>query len=122
METEAKKQTSGKDTLIIFLFLVGVIFLLFRMCSGFKTDDDGLSKSTAIVASENYVKQMLKSPATAKFTLIKTINISKEKVEVRQYVDSQNGFGAIIRNEYSCTVERIGNGKVKVSDFDMTNN
>lgn len=58
----------------------------------------------ALVMSEHFVKQNLKSPSTAEFGS-STENITKlndSTFEVRSYVDSQNSFGAMLRMNYYC--------------------
>jgi hypothetical protein len=58
------------------------------------------------VDAEVMVKEMLKSPSTAEFPTCNTQNFSIEKLGenyylVSSYVDSQNGFGAMIRSDWS---------------------
>lgn len=54
------------------------------------------------VMAENAVLQTLKSPKTAEFPTSKDWDISKENgvVTARSFVDSQNGFGAMIRMQF----------------------
>lgn len=49
---------------------------------------------------------VLKSPATAKFPFSpRSFDYKGDGVwEIRAYVDSQNGFGAMVRTEFTCTV------------------
>ncbi|MFJ4902916.1 hypothetical protein [Streptomyces sp. NPDC088727] len=69
----------------------------------------------AAVMCEKFVKERLKSPGTADFsgvsdTQIKTISGSKPwRYLVTGYVDSQNGFGATVRNTYTCDVSTKDN-------------
>lgn len=63
------------------------------------TDEDRYNyKSLA----ENLVKQVLKSPSTAKFPSFSEYKFGKSEgiVTVQGYVDSQNSFGATIRGEF----------------------
>lgn len=58
------------------------------------------------VDTEVIVKEMLKSPSTAEFPVCNAKNFSIEKLGedsyiVSSYVDSQNGFGAMIRSDWS---------------------
>ena len=76
--------------------------------------------------AEETVKEILKAPSTAKFpgsfiSPFKDWNISKNgnKFTVSSYVDSQNGFGAMIRSEFTITYEwKDGTGKVVSMIFD----
>lgn len=68
------------------------------------------SDQGAAVMCEGFVKKRLKSPGTAKFsgvteTKIKTLSNKKPwKYQVTAWVDSQNTFGGVVRNDYVCTV------------------
>ncbi len=60
-------------------------------------------KSNADIAAKFYVKEDLKAPSTAKFSGYDARNItliSECEFVVRGYVDAQNSFGAMIRNNY----------------------
>lgn len=68
--------------------------------SGGTTEHDAIE---ARIICQNFIKDRLKSPGSAEFS---------EEAETGTYptftstgkVDSQNSFGALIRNEYACTV------------------
>lgn len=74
-------------------------------------EHDSLS---AYVMAQDFVSSQLKAPSTAKFQ-----TYSKELVQdlgggryyVSAYVDAQNSFGAMIRNQFNCTVKYVGNKK-----------
>lgn len=54
------------------------------------------------VQTETLVTNMLKSPSSAKFPGASEWNIWKESgiIIAQSYVDSQNGFGAMIRSDF----------------------
>jgi hypothetical protein len=58
------------------------------------------------ISCEKAVKEILKSPSTAKFPNIYKWNLIKEKdkIIVQSYVDSQNSFGAELRSEFQFTL------------------
>jgi len=60
----------------------------------------------AYVMSQDFVKQRLKSPATADFPYLPKITraIGDCKYKIIAYVDSQNSFGALLRATYSATM------------------
>lgn len=62
----------------------------------------------AIVACEDFVKRNLKSPASAEFTDESVMHLDKKNWKVLGSVDSQNSFGAMIRNEFNCEVRFRG--------------
>lgn len=62
-------------------------------------------------ACEHFVSQNLKAPATARFSPHAETSIAGSDVgpyTVVGYVDSQNGFGALIRSKYACTLSFSG--------------
>lgn len=63
-------------------------------------------KSDLEINSERMVKDILKSPSTAKFPNILEWKFykDKDKIIIQSYVDSQNGFGAMIRSEFQITL------------------
>ncbi|MCX4799606.1 hypothetical protein OG497_37765 [Streptomyces sp. NBC_01242] len=64
----------------------------------------------AAVMCEGFVKKRLKSPGTAKFsgvteTKIETLSNKKPwSYQVTAWVDSQNTYGGVVRNDYVCTI------------------
>lgn len=66
-------------------------------------DNDSGSAVTARIACQDMVKDKLKSPGSAKFTG-QTESGSGNSWTARGSVDSQNGFGALIRSTYSCSL------------------
>lgn len=68
---------------------------------------DSSEKGSYIYYAKEYVLQTLKAPSTAEFpdTLFKisdwSVSRNKDVVTVKSYVDSQNGFGAMIRSEFA---------------------
>lgn len=65
-------------------------------------------KTDACVMSHVYLSRMLKSPKTAKYPACDysdVIQIDEDTWTVTSYVDSQNGFGAMIRKNYWMQLE-----------------
>lgn len=62
---------------------------------------------TAYRTATNYVSELLRAPASAQFSPIERTGIKTEgrHVRVAGYVDSQNGFGALIRSKYVLLME-----------------
>lgn len=65
----------------------------------------------AIEPARNEVKERLKAPATAKFSPAAETKVTceGELYAVRGWVDSQNEFGALIRNRYEVKLQRHEN-------------
>lgn len=75
---------------------------------------------SAFVMSQSFVKDRLKAPATAEFPWYDESMVTplgKEKYIVRSYVDAQNAFGALIRNNYTCRLAYQGNDKWLLEDI-----
>lgn len=61
----------------------------------------------APIQADKYVRPFLKAPSTAKFGpayLATIVDLEHCKYRVTNYVDSQNGFGAMIRTHYTVDV------------------
>ena len=63
--------------------------------------------SDLMINCEDKVKEVLKSPSTAKFPNILEWGFKKEKniVTVQGYVDAQNDFGAEIRSDFQFIID-----------------
>ena len=74
-------------------------------------DAKDLSSQASIVCKD-YVRQTLKAPATADFPLLdfSAYRRGGNHWTIKSYVDAQNGFGAQIRNHYSCDMQYSGTG------------
>ena len=71
------------------------------------------SKGDALTYARELVKVKLKSPRSAKFSGLGSTDIKLYKnceYVVAGYVDSQNGFGAMIRSNYNVHLKRTKNG------------
>ncbi|MCM4159537.1 hypothetical protein FHG64_16095 [Antarcticibacterium flavum] len=90
--------------LIIGIFIIGLI--------GSSVDgepEDQRTDSYALIYAEKAIKSKLKAPSTADFPGIRGAEINREgdTFYVISYVDSQNGFGAMIRSYWEVRVEFI---------------
>lgn len=83
-----------------------VVIVLIGGCTVWVTltrddSDDYNNRFTAIRQCEELVKQQLKAPSTAEFNSSASGDGTWTVVGT---VDAQNGFGAMIRSEFGCTV------------------
>ena len=104
---------------IIGLFIIG---LLFVSC-GDNKPKERIKECEAKVYAEYAVEKLLQSPSSAKFSKINKTSFRElgilefEGYFVEGYVDSQNGFGAMIRSKYYVEVYYDkANGKVKIKN------
>jgi hypothetical protein len=91
---------------------VGAILVLLSQVS-IGPDADG-----AATMCEEYVTDRLKAPATADFPGGAHVSSTADEWTVVASVDSENGFGAMIRTDYVCTVRDIS-GKWDLVSLDM---
>jgi hypothetical protein len=64
----------------------------------------------AFIICQNLIRNRLKNPSNAEFTLFDKIvyHIGDERYLVHSYVDAQNSFGATIRTKYWCNLRYTG--------------
>jgi len=74
-------------------------------------------KIDLVYETQNYINNVLKAPATAKYPFYDEWNVGKEDgvTIVQGYVDSENGFGAMIRSQFQVKYQ---NGEVISLIFD----
>lgn len=94
----------GASVICIVLICCVVIFANL----GVKTKD---YKSMAFVMCQLYVQNRLKAPSTAEFATSSNSNIQdlgNNTFEILSHVDAQNSFGAVLRTNYYCKIQYIG--------------
>ncbi len=80
------------------------------------------SPTGASLICQQFVGDRLKAPASAKFpeTSKDTVrDLGAGKFNVVSYVDAQNGFGALIRNRYDCSVHWVSGKEWMLDSLDM---
>lgn len=107
------KQLSDGKKVVVLLFAGIMAFHIFQAATG---GQEGFTEweiepdlaSAAYVVSQNYVRDVLKSPSTAEFPYGSATESLPNVYQVRSHVDSQNGFGAMIRSNYSMELKYNG--------------
>lgn len=117
---ETPPSAPKKNSPVIGCGVLAVVAVLALVFSGVfnKTPPDG-DKYSAAAMCEKFVSKQLRAPATAKFSGTEDTTITplgNGRWKAVGYVDAQNGFGALIRNDYSCTVEYMGQDKWRSID------
>jgi hypothetical protein len=85
-----------------------VLFVASPGASGDSTDDHS---DMAVVMCEDFVRDSLRAPSTADFASASDATVDQLQpgtYSVTSHVDAQNGFGAMIRTRYACTVRYDG--------------
>ncbi len=89
--------------------ILGILFLVSR-CD-FSSDEVAQpdNKVRSIMYTEKYIEEIIKSPSTADFGTPEVTRIGSDTYHVKNYVDSENSFGAMIRMKYECDIKWNGN-------------
>jgi hypothetical protein len=119
---QEKQQGNPVLGFIVLLVIIGGIFYA---CTRDDSDssgesgtsdsesDDGRNPGMAKVMCENFVEDSLKAPSTAEFSGVfdTVISGTGNDYTVSGYVDAQNGFSAMIRNNYNCQIHDNGDDR-----------
>jgi len=119
----AKSNESGVGATISALLLLGLGIYVFAKCSGsseappapVKVDD---GRSMAWTMSRHFVEKRLKSPGSADYGGVfngtyqsydkQCVVLPAKRFRCHGWVDSQNGFGALVRSNWDMTIEDQG--------------
>lgn len=71
----------------------------------------------AQVVCRDFIEDRLKSPASADFSDEDATHVRGRVWTVTGAVDSENSFGAMIRNTYSCTVRYVGEERYRLQSL-----
>lgn len=109
---------------VFMIMMIGMMFTFYGSCRGDSESStkEGHSDVEAWIAAQLEVEANLKSPSTAKFPLGTEEHVTKindNTFKVNAYVDSENSFGAMIRTNFSCTVEFTGEDTYLVKDLEF---
>lgn len=134
-EIKKKQESSGcLKFLMGFAVILGVLLMIIFIGDGInkpsspgektysKTySNDYASKLEAYSYAENWVKDKLKSPSSAKFPdserkVNDTEYYGDNTYKIKSYVESQNSFGAMIKTNFSCTIS-FKDGSVYCNDL-----
>lgn len=94
---------------VIILFLTISIIASVNTPTTTKTVEEEVPTSfDAQVVSQTNIKNLLKSPSTAKFCRPNVEDLGEGRYIVNSCVDSQNSFGAMIRSNWQVTLTYAG--------------
>jgi hypothetical protein len=82
--------------------------------------DDGGGEFGARDVCEQFVEDRLKAPSTADFSDTSATETGSEAWTVQGSVDSENGFGAMIRNTYVCQVRHTSGDNWHLVDLSLS--
>jgi len=110
-----KTATKRPGVLAIIGIIAGIVLFLGYLANSFlpnatRNTPRSYDSIAAWVDCKDFVTQNLKAPATAEFPLSNAEGVrighiaSTDRWSVIGYVDAQNGFGAMIRQDFACQV------------------
>ena len=74
--------------------------------------------------AKDAVRQSLKTPSTAEFPFsyasAEIQDLGNGNYVVKSYVDAQNGFGAMIRSNFTVTIKKVGDGVFQAEDVSIS--
>lgn len=108
---KAGGQEKGSRVLGLLMIIVGVLMALIVIAAIFskkEPEKPGSDTFTAQLMAQKFIEKQLRAPAGAEFGDQKVAHLGSEKYLVIGYVDAQNAFGAKLRKQWTCTVEKTG--------------
>lgn len=110
-----------KVALITIIVSLAFIFLVVIATSGTETEtQDGSTELGACFMAQQFMTDRLKAPSSAEFENCNDATITflgNNTYEVLSYVDSQNGFGAMLRTNYYVELYYLGDEYWRMLDI-----
>ncbi|PIR85230.1 hypothetical protein COU15_02415 [Candidatus Kaiserbacteria bacterium CG10_big_fil_rev_8_21_14_0_10_45_20] len=108
-----KTQITKRQSIITGIVIAVFVFIVISAGAGGENtsqQQSGVSDSQTHIMAQNYVKQVLKSPSTADFSMFdyRYVDLGDGRHKVTSYVDAQNSFGAEVRSDYSVILSYNG--------------
>lgn len=118
----ASPEPSKKPSTPQIIASVAVVVIVLVCAIGYVVslgDDDepGGDSTMAEIMCEDFIEERLKAPATAEYEHSTTF--TNPAYRVTGTVDSENGFGAMIRSEFTCVVEPKGEDEWELVSLDI---
>lgn len=105
----------GAGGCLLLVGITGAIIIGWMIFSSSTSSSPNGDDVGAYVACQQWVEEQLKAPSTAEFPTTSSVDISNKGAQwtVNGYVDAQNGFGAMIRTDFTCTATHTGDGNYR---------
>lgn len=118
--------TTGSKIVAGFLSVLILLIIILSNSGGSSSTTEtkkvGHDNTEVCVEAQMQLKNYLKSPSTAKFPSCSTFSITKSENEtytVSSYVDSQNGFGSMIRSNWTLEYHYLGENNISIDSVIM---
>lgn len=119
-----QKGEMGAKHIVAFVLFAILIVMFFSSGSDNESKpatNQKVSDTQASIMAQHYVEQILKSPSTADFPTFdySAYDLGDSKFKVVSYVDSQNGFGAMIRSDWSVVLTHNGGNWADINNWTL---
>ena len=114
----AKK--ANNSGIVILVLVVAALIGGAMLCNG---EDGPPGALDAYAMSQVFVQRSLKAPATAKFARMSEadiVDLGGGQWRVTAWVDSENGFGALVRNTFVAHVRWTGGDDWRLVDLEFS--
>lgn len=98
--------------------LMALVLALAIAAAALAPDDTGSSAGAESVC-EQFIDQRLKAPATSEYGFTSTVRKGMTHWVARGHVDSQNGFGALVRSDFTCQVRHLSDDTWRLVDLEV---
>lgn len=122
------KENGEKSHPVVITFaIIGVIATIAILLNNIPNKNDWKKENNSLDAylmMQEFVKDKLKSPASAEFPsyydMKDNILFNGNRIyTIKSFVDSQNGFGAMIRTNYIGDIEQTGKDNWKINSLNF---
>ena len=113
MEEKKENNTTLLSYIIAFILLAIIVFAVVHWWNGLgNSTSKEDSKLDAYVMSQDFMKDYLTSPSSAKFPAYSKINViqTNNRYKVEAYVESKNSLGTMVKTEYYMVLEKGSDG------------
>lgn len=118
---EIKKANNSASALGALVLLIGcAVVAVLCSQSNKNTASQKPTEMDACYMAQQFVQENLRAPSTAKFPScydVSVTTLSATQYSISSYVDSENGFGAMLRTGYTAKVEYVGDDKWNLIDL-----
>jgi hypothetical protein len=108
----------GVATLLVMILVCVAIWATMDSDNGKSNEPTGLD---AYVMCQLLIEDRLKAPGSTEYPVFSSIQYEQDGniFYIKAYVDAQNSFGTLIRNDFFCVVEYVGDDKWNLKDLEM---
>lgn len=125
MGEDEKGVSSGCGCLVVVAAVLMIVVVAWSVqrgpSGGVAASTRAPDKNDAIVMCRRFVDQRLKAPSRADHPIldVQAQLTGTREWTVRTHVDAPNGFGAMVRSHYTCTVQHVDGDQWRLVSLDI---